>query len=229
MKAMKKMMLTVLAVCMCYITSAQDDQKQIKKLKFGIKAGVNFANVTGNGLDFLIGDEESPNNRLGLMLGGLVTYQLSEKLYLQSELTYEQKGFSEDYSDEDFVETYALNYVSLPVLAKYYISDDFNFEVGPQIGFLLSAKYKDKEEGEKYEEDVKDLFKNTDFGLNFGAGYQLKNGLGLSARYYLGIADIFDYSRTTIRNEKFKKADEENEEEFVLKNRVFNLSFFYTF
>lgn len=226
---MKKLLLTVLAISMCYTINAQEDKQQIEKIKFGVKAGVNLANVSGNGLDFFIDSDEKSENRFGLAIGGLVEYKLSQKISLQGELVYSQQGFKKNYPDEDFMESYALDYLNIPVLAKYYITDELNLEFGPQLGFLLAAKYIDEEDGEKYEEDAKEFFKSTDFGLNFGAGYQLENGLGINARYNLGLANIFDYSRTRIAETKFGKVDEEIEDNFQLKNRVFSISLFYTF
>ena len=228
---MKKLLVTVFVLSVCYTINAQNDKQQNEKLRFGVKAGLNFANTTGNGLDFFFSSDESPENRLGLTLGGLVEYRVSEKFSVQSELTYSQQGFREDYSDEDYVETYVLNYLNIPLLAKYYISDEFNLEVGPQIGFLLAAKYKENDEGEKYEEDAKEFFKSSDFGLLFGLGYQLENGIGFNARYNLGLTDIFDFSYRSV-NEKIsftKKVEEAEVDNFELKNRVLTVSLFYTF
>ena len=109
------------------------------------------------------------------------------------------------------------------MLANYYISEELSLEFGPQLGFLLAAKYKDEEDGEKYEEDVKEFFKSTDFGLNFGLGYQLKSGIGFNARYTLGVIDIFDYNISRIND------TERTEENGALRNKVFNIRLFYTF
>ena len=38
--------------------------------------------------------------------------------------------------------------------------------------------------------DVKNSFKTFDFGVNFGLGYKLDNGLNFGARYNLGLTDI---------------------------------------
>lgn len=82
-------------------------------------------------------------------------------------------------------------------MGKYYVTEGLSLQAGPQIGFLLSAKGKTEASAMglsiEEEEDVKDEFKGLDFGLNFGAGYELENGLGFDVRYNLGLSNISDY------------------------------------
>jgi hypothetical protein len=80
-----------------------------------------------------------------------------------------------------------LSYINVPVMIQRYIkSTGFYFETGPQFGFLISAK--DKVNGT--ETDVKSELKTFDFSLNFGLGYRFNSGLGVGARYGLGITPI---------------------------------------
>lgn len=44
-------------------------------------------------------------------------------------------------------------------MAKFYVADGFSLELGPQVGFLMSAKV----EGEGESEDIKDFVKGIDF------------------------------------------------------------------
>ncbi|HMT28499.1 MAG TPA: outer membrane beta-barrel protein [Bacteroidia bacterium] len=57
-----------------------------------------------------------------------------------------------------------------------------NFNVGPYAGILTSAKTDDN--------NLKDNFKSTDFGLGAGIGYQTGGGLGLAVNYCFGLANI---------------------------------------
>ena len=77
-------------------------------------------------------------------------------------------------------------------MGKYYLTKGFSLEAGPQIGFLLSAK-NDKT-------DVKDSFNTVDFGVNFGLGYKLDNGLNFGARYNLGLSDINNIDNSSNKN-----------------------------
>ncbi|WP_010665584.1 porin family protein [Marinilabilia salmonicolor] len=153
--------------------------------KFGLKAGVNFANQdwSSEGLSL------SPDSKTGLVFGGFVNLKLSDDFALQPELLYASKGTKFDGGIFDSSEEMDLkmNYLSVPVMAKYYFGG-FNLQAGPTFDFLLSA---DVESGGE-EEDVKDEFKGMDLGLGLGLGYELPAGLSIDARYILGLSDISD-------------------------------------
>ena len=56
-----------------------------------------------------------------------------------------------------------------------------------------TEEWEDVESGASSDDDdVKDYFKGIDFGLNFGLGYKLENGLNFAARYNLGLSDLND-------------------------------------
>ena len=71
-------------------------------------------------------------------------------------------------------------------MAKYYVAEGFSLEAGPQIGFLMSAKLK----GDGEDLDIKDESNSTDFGFNFGAGYDVTENINLGLRYSLGLSNI---------------------------------------
>ena len=104
-----------------------------------------------------------------------------------------------------YTNTVALSYLNIPLMGKYYVTKGFSIEAGPQIGFLLAAK------NEKT--DVKDSFNTFDFGVNFGLGYKLENGINFGARYNLGLSDINNLDISSNKN----------------KNGVFQLSIGYFF
>jgi hypothetical protein len=83
-------------------------------------------------------------------------------------------------------------------MGKYYVTKGLSLEAGPQIGFLLSAKNDNT--------DVKNSFKTFDFGVNFGLGYKLENGLNFGARYNFGLSNInnLDDSSSKYKNGVFQ-------------------------
>ncbi|MBV7267923.1 porin family protein [Winogradskyella luteola] len=172
----KSLLLTVIAVLGLANVNAQN-------VEFGAKAGLNFASIYGDNTSD-IGFVTAYN--FGLMS----EISISEKFSFQPELLYSGIGYSiDDESDDD---TVALNYLTVPLLGKYYLTERFSVEAGPQVGFLLSAKQEST--------DVKDAFKTLDFGTSLGLGYKLDSGLNFSARYTLGLSDISeseDFSNNT--------------------------------
>jgi hypothetical protein len=193
-----KKIVTVILVSLCVF-----NYLNAQEVIFGVKGGINFADITGD-------ETESFEGRTSFYLGVLAEIPISGKFYFQPEIMYSEQGsdykdsFSE--SDGEFIYTETaegevkLSYINIPLMAKYYVYEGLSLEVGPQIGFLLSAKDEYKytftgdgiTESESGEEDIKDYVKGVDFGLNFGLGYKLKNGINFSARYNLGLSDAND-------------------------------------
>ncbi|MFL0354496.1 porin family protein [Xanthomarina sp. GH4-25] len=181
-----------------------------QEVSFGPKAGVNFATLTG--------DIEDADLKVGFHIGGAVEIMFNEKMGLQAELLYSLQGAKDSYSSTQTSGgvTYTdkeeaklnLSYINIPVLFKYYVTNGFSVEAGPQVGILASAKseyeYTESIEGggfdetysESGEEDIKDNISSVDFGLNFGLGYKLDNGLNFGARYNLGLSNVLDVDGT---------------------------------
>lgn len=166
---MKKVLLTVAAVCAFGFANAQD-------VKFGAKAGLNYSTFTG--------DVEDVDAKVGFQVGGFVEIKVSDKFSVRPELLYSTLGAKTDVLGTTVTST--ADYLIVPVMAKFYVTEKFNLEAGPQVGFLMSAKL--KADGDSV--DVKDSFESTDFGFNLGAGFDLTENLGLGLRYSLGLANI---------------------------------------
>jgi len=195
------------------LISAQEtdtDTSSDQKFSFGAKAGVNFATITK--LDDVFGGDVS--GRTSFHAGALSEYSFSEKFSLQLEVLYSELGAKLEYSYDDYgydykvgggsyfgENSYELAYLSIPLLAQYYIIQYLCLVAGPQVSFLLAANDKWKQTeviGDETftnsgEEDIKDQMKSVDMGLAFGANYQFAMGLFFSIRYVLGITEIFNY------------------------------------
>lgn len=158
-------------------------------LSGGLKAGVNFSNQVYSGDGF----SASADGRTGFHVGGYLNLGFSENFSLQPELIYNSVGSK--IGDTAF----KTDYLSIPVMLKYNPVAIFNVHAGPQFGLLMSAKSGD--------EDVKDALKGLDLGLGFGAGVDLPMGLGVTARYILGLSNIGEdegMGDATVKNTAFQ-------------------------
>ncbi|WP_417200793.1 porin family protein [Bizionia sp.] len=193
---MKKLLVcAAVAVFSMGALSAQD-------VRFGVKGGVNFANLAGDfGVSGFDEDFQDAEMKVGFHIGGLAELKLTEKFALQPELLFSNQGFKSTYFDiDDRKQDYNVNlsYVNIPIMAKFFPIDGLSIEAGPQIGFLVSAKderndyYNDYLEEGDVKIDTKDLYKSLDFGLNFGASYEMESGLFFTARYNLGLSKVDD-------------------------------------
>jgi hypothetical protein len=160
---MKKIILTMAAVFAVSFANAQDKKGGSSDMKFGVKAGLNNSNYTGDA------DTDAATS---FYVGGLVDFAVSEKFHVQPELLYSVEGADED----------SMTFLRLPIMAKYYVADGFSLQAGPEFAFKIAA-----------ENELTDEFsKSLDYGLGLGAGYELESGLFFDARYNLGLANISD-------------------------------------
>jgi len=167
---MKKIILAAIAVMAFGLTNAQ-------QTRFGIKGGLNLSTVVG-------GDVENAKTLVGFHVGGFAEIHVVEKFFIQPELLFSAQGAKAevDFGNDANVK---LNYLNIPVLAKYYIVDKkFSVEAGPQLGVLLSAKVED--------EDIKDFTRSVDLGFNIGAGYSFTDNLSVGLRYTIGLSPLSD-------------------------------------
>lgn len=153
-------------------------QAQTPDLKLGAKAGLNFANLTNAEADM----------KTSFHVGVLAEIFINDKFSVQPELLYSAQGAS---NKEEGIEYEAnLDYINVPIMAKYYLIDGLSVQAGPQIGFLVKAEDKISGGGESMTVDSKDAYQSVDFGLNLGAGYELPMGVFFDARYNLGLSKV---------------------------------------
>lgn len=185
---MKKFML--ISAFFTFIVSSLTAQKT----SFGLKAGYNSSSVkVKDGIDY--------DSKSGFHAGGLAHIHIDKHFAVQPELVFSLQG------GERTNTTLRLNYLNIPVAFQYMAGEGFRLQTGPQLGFQLSAESKFGDG----EVDVDDVYSTIDFSWLFGAGYIFPSGLGIDARFNLGISNISD------------------ESDFEARNRVFQLGLFYQF
>lgn len=169
---------------------------------FGVKAGVNLANIKE--------DPEFPgasyNIRPGLAIGGNIEFALtsSNKVTIRGDVMYVMKGTKiteEDASTNTNLETTIKvdELVVAPFLVFRFPSGGVTpfLQAGPEVGFNVTHKYNVKGTafGENVDEsgDIED-WASTNFGINLGGGIAIPAGKGevvFDARYNLGLTNMY--------------------------------------
>ena len=178
---MKRVVSAAMAVLAFGFTNAQDSQN----MSFGVKGGLNMSNYTGD-------IEIEVDNKIGFFVGGFVEFKVSDKFAVQPEILYSNLGAKN--SDV----TLEANYILVPLMAKFFVTEQFSLEAGPQVGFLMTAKLDD--------DDIKDGFKSTDFAANFGVGYDVTENISIGLRYSLGLTNVIDLSGADVKTSNFALA-----------------------
>jgi len=158
-----------------------------QELGFGVKGGITLADLDATGDQ----DTVPTGFRVGLVIGGFVTWPLAGRLEFQPEVLFTQKGSKSDVLGG--TSTQKLDYLDIPLLVSYRIkgSREQSFAVfgGPSIGVRLRARSNAAFGAGSFEEDVSDQVKSTDFAAVGGLAYH-RGRLVFDGRYSWGLTDI---------------------------------------
>ncbi|MGA9639120.1 porin family protein [Flavobacterium sp.] len=159
-------------------------------VKFGVKAGVNFANQSGTDITVASKNYSIEEGITSYHAGVVAEIKLLENFAIQPELIYSTQGATYKNAAEEFKNE--LGYVSIPVLAKFSLNKSLTLDLGPQASFLLS---------ERNNFDYKES-KTFEFAVVGGLGFNITENLFLQARYGLGLTEAS--KNAEIKNSNFQ-------------------------
>jgi len=196
---MKFLFVLLTAIMITGAASAQHGNAPEGHVSLGIKGGVNLYNIHND-------NSATYDSKLGFNVGLLGHIHVASHFAIQPEINFSTQGAKYDINNS--IAKLNLNYINVPVLFQYMWDNGFRLQAGPQAGLLISAK----SEINDNTVDIKNNFKSLDLGVSFGAGYiHPSTGIGIDARYNLGLSNIN-------KNSDVKST-----------NRGFQLSLFYIF
>ncbi len=217
-----------------------------QEFKVGAKAGFLMSNVSVDSSSYieageLITSKLNTAFRPGFHFGAFIEYGFNEKIWVEAGVDYafqgaklkSVEGTRINVSDGSLIVSEKANIkngwlktqqFNIPLWVKYDISG-FRPKVGVNLGFLSKAKTNLEIEGALPEENIiinKSLTpdKKFDFGLGFGAEYNLPMGLFFDATFNLGLTKL---------SNKEKNDDGTYSEGGKFKNRVIQIGVGYKF
>ena len=166
----------------------QDNQnkKSKKSIGLGLKAGLNFSNVSN-------ASSINASHSAGFMVGGFFSPGSGGKKVMgyRSEIIFSRQGY--DFESGSATGTVSLNYILLPQLTTINISKFFQFQLGAQMAFLLNAKAdssKTSATNNPYA-PMMDYYNRFDYGAAAGIEINPVKGLLIGARYNLSLANLY--------------------------------------
>lgn len=191
----------LLALALLLLVGLTAQAQQMPAFTFGLKGGASLTSLTNRNL-------ESSRYLWGFHAGLTGNYALTTNFSLQIEGLYSQKGVRDDsyVRGTSYAERLRLHYLDAPLLVRFRAAGAY-FEVGPQLGLLLSAhNYVDSPTASTPDLVVTSDYHRVDLGLASGIGYQLASGLGLGLRTNVGLLNVpkNNYSGTAVRNNVFQ-------------------------
>ncbi len=164
---------------------------QSQEMGFGIKAGVNFPNYQYENTE----SKSTTNFHVTAYLDA----PISDYFAIQPGLSLQGKGAKLAESNiADFTWTQNTMWLEIPVnfVAKIPTMDVGSFIIGagPYVGIGLSGKNKYESNfggtEREFEFGKNGSLRRTDFGANILAGYQMNQGISITANYGLGLTDL---------------------------------------
>ncbi len=143
-----------------------------QNIDFGLKGGLNLSSISGSGIE--------ADSKTGFHAGVILEVSLLETFAIQPEVLYSTQG-AKSGSGADLT----LDYLSVPVLAKYYlVPGTLSIDFGPQFSFLLDDNI-----------NILDLVADTDaesfeLGGVIGLGVKLPLSIFAQVRYVRGITTL---------------------------------------
>ncbi|MBN2286172.1 MAG: PorT family protein [Tissierellales bacterium] len=194
----------------------------------GVKAGVNFASVHA---EDTVGEIRTI---AGLAISGFLTYSVNNIFALQPEVMYTKKGYSEVIEGTTTSKiTESLNYLEIPLLCIFSLSDKVNLFVGPSISFFTSGQTElelSRLKGMTYlgsdTEDIKssDII-SPDYSAILGGSFS-SGKLVIDIRYSMGLKSI--YPKIDMSDLSYD-LNTNVDVDFDYKNRVIQLMLGYCF
>lgn len=218
-----KVLLFALAATALSLTSKAQD-----KTTFGIRAGVNFQNLTIN-----LGDKDDVDTKIkpGFNIGVNAEIPVAQDFYLQPGLLFTTKGAK--LKEDDDVK-FNLSYVEVPINFLYKPTlgaGKMLLGFGPYIGIGVGGKVKgdgedtdikfsndlDAKQATEFATGTAFYTKRLDFGGNLLVGYELSSKLSFQLNAQLGMSNLFP------------KVDGKKVDDAKFKNTGFGVSVGYRF
>lgn len=151
---MKKIYTFIAACLIASGAMAQVSGTTTSGLRYGIKAGVNFATIALSGDDIDDEDKDFIKSLTSFQVGAFADIPVSTTFSIQPGLTLSGKGYKTEVDVEGFESDIDFNimYLEIPVNAVYKIGGVY-LGAGPYAAFAISGKMK----GEDNSEDFEDL------------------------------------------------------------------------
>lgn len=175
---------TFLIVASFFGIAAATAQTDKTDIEFGVRGGVNFANIANENSNL-----DSPDSRTSFYAGVLAELPLHERFSMQGEVFYSGQGFERNIPLINEKVQYKADYIQVPILAKFYIVEGLSVAAGPQFGFKVNENidYKPGIDGGEINMDSLQTF---DMQGTAGLEYKLDNGLFIQGRYSYGFSDL---------------------------------------
>lgn len=180
------------------------------QVNLGVKAGYALSSIDSS-------SSFASYHSKSTYYGGLLSEVKFGRIAVQGEVLYTELGATENVSllPGYLTTDISLHSILVPIMAKYYIADNFSVGVGANFGFVVSAQAKVSSTnaivssqlnglGINGNRDIGNLISTMQFSPFISAEYNLPLGFFVDARYNFGVTNLNDNKQllgnTSIKN-----------------------------
>ncbi len=187
MKAQQNYLRISLLALLVLLLSNPLSFSQIDKSTVGIKGGVNLNRIS-------LYEFQNKENRIGYHFGAFGRLRLTEVFAFQPEVLFSTAATTIEYAGDLESNRVAvhLNYMDVPLVGSFYLSDNFNLQGGVYGSYLIrSTKGKSATDSETSPAISQDRFNKVDMGLIAGASFEFRT-LSFGLRYLKSLKPVGD-------------------------------------
>jgi hypothetical protein len=167
-----------LILCAALICVALSSIAQI-----GLKAGLNFANVTN-------ASSINSSSRSGFHAGIFLAPGGKSIISSRTEIIFSRQGYN--YKTNTNTGDVNLDYIMMPQLMSINITKYFSIQIGGQMAYLLNAKVdSSNSNGSGTGNKILDMYNRFDFGYGGGIEIHPVSGLLIGARVNISLGNLY--------------------------------------
>lgn len=148
----------------------------------GVKAGLNFANVTN-------ASSINASSHTGYVAGVFLGSSSGGLLGFRTELLYSRQGY--DFSSNTATGSVKLDYLLLPVLLVVNLANIVQVQAGGQLAYLLHANVDGAGTDDPAADKLIDIYHRLDYGLAGGVEISPFMGFLFGARINLSFGNLY--------------------------------------
>jgi opacity protein-like surface antigen len=151
--------------------------------QFGIKAGLNYANVTKAA-------NINNSSRSGFNIGVFLAPPAKKLIGSRTELIFSRQGY--DYKSNTSTGSVNLDYIMLPQYMSVNITKYFSIMLGGQMAFLVNAKVDSSNAGiGGTAGKIMDYYNRFDYGYGGGVEIHMNQGILIGGRFNISLGNLY--------------------------------------
>jgi hypothetical protein len=178
-------LIVVMILLLPGVVIGQTPDTMTAKMKIGIKAGLNFSNITKAA-------SINAQSRSGFMAGAFIAVPSRGIMGYRSEIIFSKQGY--DYKTGRTTGSVDLNYILLPQLMCINITKYVQLQAGGQLAILVGGKIDSSLSPSSVpalQKKMMDYYNKVDYGAAGGIEVYPFAGLLIGARYNISLGNLY--------------------------------------